>query len=747
MKYKKILTWACTAALFLTGCTTDTASNGRWMEDSNAVRIQASAGSTLTRSNPIDESKQTGFNDGDKISVRNRNITVNYTLNGEIWQPVDNDKYLVWDKNDLKFEAYYPCDGKNTFSVGYIKQDQSNEEALAQSDYMRITSNNLTEVPSDKHLRLQLQRQTARLIFKIQKFNDEFSERVKVTDLKIYSQENTNGNSAWEVIRPYQQNGDGGVNTTYTALVIPGVIYAELNTSENSYNSEGEPQALNLETGELEAGKSYTYNLIVGKNKVTVGGVTVAEWKTGNTLQGGVAEEEDLTPYVTMSAASKQTFKMTCTGSYTLPDLEYSVNNGTWQKVVANQGVDFGGDLGSLRLRGICPNGTATDYKNYSTITFSDPSVEVECSGDIRTLIDYTAYDAVATENSSFISLFNGCSVLTSAPKLHATALKESCYRQMFEGCTSLEQAPDLPATELQDLCYHSMFKGCIALTQAPVLQATALKEQCYRQMFEGCTSLTQAPVLPARELQNYCYFSMFSGCTALTQAPVLPATELKNYCYYSMFSGCTSLAQAPMLSAKELGWYCYSNMFKGCTSLVKAPALPATTLQPSCYSYMFANCEKLTEAPVLKAMKMESNSYKNMFEGCKSLVNAPDLPATTLNINCYQSMFSGCTSLKKAPELRAKKFEERCYCWMFQDCKNLESVTMLTNEYGSSPLVSWLKGAGTEAKNRRTLKVYSKEIYNKIVKTYDPQMPDIWKIGANCKVLDKDGVEITTTE
>lgn len=82
MKYKKILTWACTAALFLTGCTTDTASNGRWMDDSNAVRIQASAGSTLTRSNPIetDESKLTGFNRGDKISVSNRNITVNYTF-------------------------------------------------------------------------------------------------------------------------------------------------------------------------------------------------------------------------------------------------------------------------------------------------------------------------------------------------------------------------------------------------------------------------------------------------------------------------------------------------------------------------------------------------------------------------------------------------------------------------------------------------------------------------------------------
>lgn len=301
MKYKKILTWACTAALFLTGCTTDTASNGRWMEDSNAVRIQASAGSTLTRSNPIDESKQTGFNQGDMISVRNRNITVNYTFDGEkLWVP-ENDKYLVWDKNDLKFEAFYPCDGKNDFSVGYIKKDQSTLKALAQSDYMNnmnITSP-LTEIPSDKHLRLQLQRQTARLILKIQKFNDEFSKGVKVNKLDIGCPENTNGEGSWAPITPYQ-NGDGGVNTTYTALVIPGkrTVYI---TPPNTNPDEPGIEDLKVETGELEAGKSYTYNLIVGKNKVTVGGVTVAPWNTENTLQGGVAEEEDLTPYVTMT--------------------------------------------------------------------------------------------------------------------------------------------------------------------------------------------------------------------------------------------------------------------------------------------------------------------------------------------------------------------------------------------------------------------------------------------------------------
>lgn len=640
MKYKKILTWACTAALFLTGCTTDTANNGRWMEDSNAVRIQASAGSTLTRSNPIetDESKLTGFNQGDMISVRNRNITVNYTLNGEIWQPVDNDKYLVWDEKDLTFEAYYPCDDKNDFSVGYIKKDQSTLKALAQSDYMNITSP-LTEIPSDKHLTLKLQRKTARLILKIQHFNDEFSEGVKVTELGIGCPENTNGEGSWESIRPYQQNGDGGVNTTYTALVIPGkrMVYI---TPTNTNPDEPEIE-LKLETGELEAGKSYTYNLIVGKNKVTVGGVTVAGWDTGTPLPGGVAEEEP--PYVTMTANSKQTFKMTCAGTYTLPDLEYSVNNGTWQKVVADKGVDFGDNLGSLRLRGKCPNGTATDWQNYATITFSDESVKVDCSGDIRTLINYTAYDAVATENSSFISLFQNCTALKSAPQLPAKALKESCYRQMFEGCTSLEQAPVLPATELQKLCYYSMFKGCTALTQAPKLPATKLAHSCYKNMFKGCASLVNAPDLPATTLEPSCYSSMFIDCIKLTGAPELKAKIMQNASYHSMFKGCTSLVNAPALQAITLDKNCYISMFSGCTSLKTAPVLGAEKLTDLCYQLMFENCTNLEYVTML--------ANENGYNALAGWLDGAGTSAKTRTLKVYSKDFYNSKIADNNPE------------------------------------------------------------------------------------------------
>ena len=128
------------------------------------------------------------------------------------------------------------------------------------------------------------------------------------------------------------------------------------------------------------------------------------------------------------------------------------------------------------------------------------------------------------------------------------------------------------------------------------------------------------------------------------------------------------------------------------------------------------------------------------MFEGCASLVNAPALPAKTLDYNCYISMFSGCTSLKTAPVLGAEKLKGLCYQLMFENCTNLESVTMLANTDGSNSLASWLDGAGTSA-GSRTLKVSSKAFYdNNIAK----KNPDIWKIGENCTVLDKDGNPIT---
>ena len=546
MKYQKILGLVAAAGLLLAGCATDSDNNNTWLSDPNAVHVSASVGSIFTRSNPAasDEAGQKSFNTGDVMGVSNNGTSINYTFNGTDWQP-GSGSYLVWDKSDLKFQCWYPADGKNTFSKGYIQDDQSSAEAIAKSDYMTAAVTNLTEIPGDRQLKVAMERKTARLILNIQSFNDQFTADTKVNHVRIVGKECTDASETSTInIKPLQ-SGEGGKGTTYTALVAPGTTEGHLYFSAD----ESTETPLVVKTGALEAGKSYTYNLIVGKNKVTIGGVTVAEWGNDK-IEGGKAEE--YIPYVTFTAEKAQKFMMTEHDGYKISGLEYSVNNGDWTTLEAGTGVTFGGSNGNLRLRGTNLNGTSVTGQ-YSTITFTDSNVPVACTGDIRTLLDWDNYTTVNTENAMFINLFENCSVLTSAPELPATSLAYNCYYCMFLGCTNLKSAPKLPAPTLTTCCYFAMFAMCTNLKTAPELPAEALAYQCYDSMFSGCTNLKTAPKLPAKISRRECYASMFSGCTNLKSAE-LSIEFLDRDCCNSMFKNCTNLSSVTMLApSKEI--------------------------------------------------------------------------------------------------------------------------------------------------------------------------------------------------
>lgn len=501
MKYQKILGIVATAGLLLAGCATDSDNNNTGLSDPNAVHVSASVGSIFTRSNPTDETKQTSFNNGDVMGVSNSGKSLNYTFNGTDWQP-GNGSYLVWDDNNLKFQCWYPADGKNTFSKGYIQDDQSSAEAIAKSDYMTAEVTNLKEIPGDRQLKVAMERKTARLILNIQSFKDQFTADTKVNHVRIVGKECTDANETSTInIKPLQK-GEGGINTTYTALVAPGTTEGHLYFSAD----ESTETPLVVKIASLEAGKSYTYNLTVGKDKVAINDINVKDWTTGE-ITGGKAEETILPPYVTFTAEQPQTFKMITEGNYKISDLQYSVNFGDWKDVVADTEVDFGGKIGGLRLRGKNRYGTATEAFIYSTISFTNPDVEVACTGDIRTLLDWEKYKTVDTKDACFIYLFDGCKVLTSAPDLPGTTLAENCYYFMFQNCTSLKVAPALPATKLAEGCYCGMFYGCTSLETAPELPATNLPSNCYNAMFEGCRKLMSFTLLvPKTSISNYPY-------------------------------------------------------------------------------------------------------------------------------------------------------------------------------------------------------------------------------------------------
>ena len=557
---KLLCTWA--AGMLLTGCGSeaDMTNLMDWQNNPDAVHFTASLGNATTRTNPAaTDNTQTIFNNGDKVTLTNNGNQADYTYNGTSWVPAIADQYLLWDKSNLTFNCWYPADGKNTATVGYLTTDQSSAELIAKSDYMNAEK---TLTTADEALNFSLDRKTARLVLRISGFTDVTGN---IKHVRIVSKASTAvGETNAIDITPFAQNGEseiGGIGTTYTALVAPGEVVAKFYFTDDM----SDPEPLTMTTNITEAGSSYIYNLtVIKRTKIEITGITAGAWTTASGTTTG-----DLTPipYVTFKAAKAQKFMMTPQYGYTISGLEYSVNGGEWKKVGENEEVTFGGANGTLRLRGTNTNGTASADEPYSIIKFTE-TVNVACTGDIRTLLDWKNYSTVETQNARFCNLFEGCSVLTSAPELPATTLADNCYSGMFSGCISLTSAPKLPATTLALGCYSSMFSGCKSLTSAPTLSATELAIYCYTGMFYGCTSLTSAPKLSATTLVEGCYEGMFIGCSNLQEAPELPATTLAKSCYREMFSRCTSLKSAPTLSATTLAESCYSGMFYDCTSL-----------------------------------------------------------------------------------------------------------------------------------------------------------------------------------
>ena len=497
MKIMKRLMGCAAAILALTACSESEDLLAAYHSDSKAVHITAQVGKAsadgFTRSNPLGTAEeQAKFNENDEISVQaDGQDAVTYKLVDKEWQP-QGGKFLKWEKETMNFTAYYPASFNGTINQ---PTEYTSPESLAAADFMSFTGNVTNS--GNNSLTLTMERKMACVVVEIAGFNDQYTTDATVKSVTI------NGN-----IKAYKHS-----DNKFYALINPNSIpgaTAPFLTLEVEDGTSKTTETLTT-TPTFAAGKSYTYKLTVGKNKVSIKGITVANWNTGTITDNGKAEQ--IIRYVTFTAEAEQKFKMTTNENYTISGLQYSVKNGKWQDVVANTEVTFGGEYGDLRLRGTNPNGTANGYGTYSTITFTKDA-PVACTGDIRTLLDWNNYNKVETHYANFCYLFSGCSVLTSAPELPATTLAEDCYARMFEGCTNLTTAPKLPAETLAELCYEGMFMNCSNLTSAPELPAETLASNCYQNMFWGCTKLSTVTMLaPSDKITSiFAYMDWLDG-------------------------------------------------------------------------------------------------------------------------------------------------------------------------------------------------------------------------------------------
>lgn len=195
--------------------------------------------------------------------------------------------------------------------------------------------------------------------------------------------------------------------------------------------------------------------------------------------------------YLTFKVLSGGTIGWKSVGSGQSKAIQYSLNNGTWNTLVADSSVATvavsTGDV--VRFKGTNTS-YAKDKSNYSG--FEGGSAMFNVEGNIMSLVYGDEFDGqiALTGTYNFCSLFKLAKCVSAENLvLPSSSLTDYCYRAMFSKCTDLVTAPKLPAATLSKGCYWYMFEEC-AITTAPDLEAETLVAECYGYMFINCRSL-----------------------------------------------------------------------------------------------------------------------------------------------------------------------------------------------------------------------------------------------------------------
>lgn len=284
----QIVKMLAVAALFggLTACNNELTEPQADQVPENAVRITASINNPFatTRSMPLGTVEdQAKFNEGDEILVRSdySGQRATYRFDGTAWKPKDG-KYLLWKYNWAEsFRAFYTVESglKVVDGAPYVfPTDQSSKDKIAKADLMQDL---LNPAKTKEVLHFAMQRLTARLIVKIAGFNSEFPADAKVANVEFHSKSNA---SAPQVTYTPYADGEGKAGSTYTVLVPMDAANHTV-----SLTVDGKTMTAKLQDITYDIGKSYTYRLTVGKEKLEVGEVTVADWTGREVIPGGEA--------------------------------------------------------------------------------------------------------------------------------------------------------------------------------------------------------------------------------------------------------------------------------------------------------------------------------------------------------------------------------------------------------------------------------------------------------------------------
>ena len=482
---------------------------------------QENGSATRTAIGKDDENTKILWSEGDIIKVTNGTETNDFTLtagqgttkatfNGEISESATY--YAIYpNQSDVTFS-------NNTFSGVELKAEQEAVEgSFDPKAAIMVAKSNGTNLPFKNvvaYFKVTPTFDCSEIVVTAHKSTDALAGTF---DVAIDGEGTPSISNITNKSREVRLTGTIKANKDYYILLLPG-------TFENGFSVTLKPKDDTTKKYFKQKNSSFTLN----RNDL---------WNLGK-MEGATEVSENTIPYITFTAPGTQSFSYdnyyyqvnTGNGPDANKYLEYSVNGGEWKNFNYVQSVSFGGSNGDLRLRAKVDQGKYLASDAGPMFKFGNESVEVNCTGDIRTLIDYENYYCANTSKAMFMNFFNSMTNLKSAPDLPSMELASQCYYAMFYGCTGLTTAPKLPATTLANSCYRKMFSGCTSLTTAPELPATTLAFHCYRDMFNGCSKLSKVTMLATDYYASYCLNNWLDNAGTSADGRTLKLANQKVY-------------------------------------------------------------------------------------------------------------------------------------------------------------------------------------------------------------------------
>lgn len=282
-------------------------------------------------------------------------------------------------------------------------------------------------------------------------------------------------------------------------------------------------------------------------------------------------------------------------------DISISVDLGkTWNTYKAN----ITGVLVATLNKGdkLFAKGTNSGYGTANGQTKFISSKKFIVYGNIMSLINESTYKTNKTLGSyAFAKAFYQNLNLISAENLilPATTLADSSYSSMFNGCTNLLYSPKvLPATSVPINAYNSMFNNCPAMLTAPEILGTTFAQSAVYGTFNGDRSIKEIKLSSNITCTgNTSFYRSFQDCASLEKinSKLTLTVSSGSQCFQETFNRCYNLKGPIELHLSGAEYRSFQSIFYSCSSLDNV-SLDSTIW----YQQMFQGCSKLTNLTVL---------------------------------------------------------------------------------------------------------------------------------------------------